>query len=215
MPRPPIIRQVALTLTVLVLLLGAGCSAVPQENLSTPAQLGEHVQSRYDSLEYYSATVERSVETPAERATLRAQIAVRTGEWMQIHYLNGPQAGTTEHVSLEDRSAPQTMYSLQATPGSRMHPPALGTMATAITRTHNLTLERTTVLDGHLTAVVAIDPIAANASTNRTQHLWVDTQRGIPLKYQSTWTTADGRQVTETIHLSNVTLHEKSTTQTG
>lgn len=215
MPRLPTNRRIALTVGIVVALLLAGCSAVPSGTVSgPPAQIGEQVQSRYDSIDWYSATVDRSVTTSEGTTTTSASVVVKSGEWMQVTYRSGPRTGTTTHVSLSDTSAPQALYKMQWSGTDQSHPPSLGAMATAVAKTHNLTIDRTTVIDGHVVAVLSIDPRNGTTDPNERQHLWVDTQRRIPLKYVSTWTDTNGQKTTETIQFSNITIHE-STNSTG
>lgn len=216
MPRISTNRRIALSVAIVVALLLAGCSAVPSGEVSaSPAQIGEQVQSRYDSIDWYTATVERTVSTPDGERTASANVVVKTGEWMQVTYHRGPRAGTTTSVSLSDRTAPQALYTMQQAGADRSHPPSLGAMATTVTRMHNVTLDRTTVVDGHVVAVLSIDPHNASVDETHSQQLWVDTQRQIPVRYESTWTDENGQKTTETIRLSNVTIHESQPPTTG
>jgi outer membrane lipoprotein-sorting protein len=218
MPRKRIDRRLALSAGFACLVLLAGCTAVPSGSVSDADSVGEHVQARYDSIDRYEATVTKTVRGPSQSSSVRATLTVDTDDAAQIEYHTGPRAGTTTTV---DTSGPSAAPSLSA--GVRTatdgRVPSYGALASELVRTSNVTVERTTVLDGHRTAVVSFAPertendSASAADVER--RVWVDTDRRIPLRIETTWMTDDGKTVTETVRYANVTLTEHGSQTTA
>lgn len=211
MPPPTDAKPLSLALIFGFLVAIAGCSAIPATDLSNSDAIGTQVQHRYDAIDQYSAAVERTLSTPTGQFTRRADIFVKTGDWMVIQYRDGPAAGTVSRVDLSGTSAPQAIVKMTGRMAPNRQPPSLGSLTATLVATHNLSVQRTTMLDGHLTAVVHLEPRASNQSTQQSQYLWIDLDRQIPLKYESTWTTASGQTARETIRLSNVSIRANTT----
>ena len=214
MPRSRIHRRIALIGIVALLLVLAGCSATPSSGLSDADEIGENVQDRYDKIEKYSATVERTIITPDGEVTRTVDIHVKTGEEMVVQYRNGPMAGTIETVDLAGTSAPQTVVSNNHGISESDQSP-LETMTRSLLETHNVSVERSTMYESRPTVVLSIQTQNANNSSENNQYLWVDTERQVPLKYKSTWQTTHGETVTEIIRLSNVSINEQPSENDG
>jgi len=216
MPRKRQQKRRALSIGFACLLLLAGCTAVQDGSVTDPDAVGDHVQARYDSIERYEATVTKTVDKPAQTTTIRASLTVATDEYTRIEYQTGPRAGTTTTIDTSSAASGQPTLSTGAQTAMDGHVPTYGALASELVRTNNVTIEGTTALGGQRTAVVSFAP--ANATDNRTadvtveHRVWVDTDRQIPLKVETTWTRADGELVTETVRYTNVTVTERSRT---
>jgi outer membrane lipoprotein-sorting protein len=209
MPRKKPRRRHALVGLVGVLLL-AGCIGLPTGGPADADSVGESVQNRYDAIERYSATVTRTVETSSGTASASARLTVDTDDRMRVAYEAGPRAGTVETIDLSsDRNAgPVLSTSLQRANDGRAV--SYGALASTLVRTNNVTLERTAVIDGRSTAVVSLVPHdAENGSASVERRLWIDTERRIPVRIETTWSDGD-ESVTETVRYTNVTITERS-----
>lgn len=215
MPRSKTTRRRALVGLVGVLLL-AGCIGLPTGGISDADSVGESVQNRYDAIESYSATVTRTVETSSGAATASARLAVDTDDRMRVAYETGPRAGTVETIDLsaDNNAGPVLSTSLgRANDGRAV---SYGALAATLVRTNDVTLERTTVVDGRHTAVVSLVPHdAENGSASIERRLWIDTERRIPVRIETTWTDDAGESVTETVRYTNVTIVEANESSAG
>ncbi|GGN10000.1 LolA family protein [Halarchaeum nitratireducens] len=203
-------KRCALTIGLVGALLLAGCSTLPSGGLNADA-VGEQVQHRYDAIEGYSATVTKTVEANDETSTVRAHVSADVDGATTVTYRSGPDAGTTVRYETPTRAPVLSAGRRDAATRDATY----GALAASLVRTSNVSVDGTTVLDGHRTAIVSLSP--ANASVNDTERrVWVDTDRRIPLRVETTWTTASGTTVTETVRYENVTLSETdSANETG
>lgn len=208
MPRKRIDRRHALLIGVAGLALLAGCTASSGGTLADAERVSEEVQTRYDALDGYTATVTQTVTSPAGTSTVQARVTANTSSWARIEYLNGPQAGTVRTVDLTaDGTAPTFSAGLQSSTDSGVQ--SYGALAEALVRTNNVTVEGTETLDGHRTAVVSLVPERTGAAAvSVEQRVWVDVERRVPLRVETTWTGADGQTTTETVRYTDVTLYE-------
>lgn len=208
MPRKRIDRRHALLIGVAGLALLAGCTASSGGTLADAERVSDEVQTRYDALDGYSATVTQTVTTRTGTSTVQARVTANTSSWARIEYLNGPRAGTVRTVDLSaDGTAPTFSAGLQPATDGRVH--SYGALAETLVRTNNVTVEGTETLDGHRTVVVSFVPeqkSAAGVSVER--RVWVDVDRRVPLRVETTWTGADGQTATETVRYTDVNLYE-------
>jgi outer membrane lipoprotein-sorting protein len=209
-------RQRALAVGLACLFLLAGCTTVQNGSVTDPDAVGDHVQTRYDSIDRYEATVTKTVTGPAQTTTVRASLTVETDEYTRIEYQTGPRAGTVTTIDTSSARSGQPTLSTGARAAMDGAVPTYGALASELVATSNVTVERTTVLDGRQTAIVSFVP--DNTTDDRTtdvrveRHVWIDTERQIPLQIETTWSMADGESVTETVRYTNVTVTEQSQT---
>ncbi|GAA0313423.1 hypothetical protein [Halarchaeum salinum] len=197
-------KRCALTLGLVGALLLAGCSTLPTGGLSDADAIGEQVQHRYDAIEGYSATVTKTVETEHATSTVSAHVSADTDGATTVTYRSGPNAGSTVTYETATRaSALATGPSDAATRGS-----TYGALAASLVRTNDVSITGTAVVEGHQTAVVSLTDGNTSDADDAARRVWIDTERRIPLRVETTWTTADGVNVTETVTYTNVTLRE-------
>jgi len=217
MPRKQQQKRRAISLGFACLLLLAGCTAVQDGSITDPDAVGEHVQTRYDSIERYEATVTKTVSNAAQTSTVRADLTVETDDYTRIEYQTGPRAGTVTTIDTSGPASNRPTLSTGARTAMDGQIPSYGALASELVRTNNVTIDGTTVLDGRQTAIVSFVPENATdgqpAAVTVERRIWVDTERQIPLKIETTWSTADGESVTETVRYTNVSVTERS--QTG
>ncbi|WP_156105793.1 outer membrane lipoprotein-sorting protein [Halobellus rufus] len=205
-------RRHSLAIGVVGLLLLAGCIVPTGGNLD-PDSVSENVQDRYDRIDSYETTVTKTVETPTETASVRARVAVEPGEKMQITYRNGAQAGAVETIDLSAESSGQPTLSTGLERARNGQHASYGALAGTLVETNNVTVERRTTIDGQRVAVISLVPDADATAASVERTLWIDTERQLPLRVETTWTDADGRVVTETIEYANTTVDEIGGTQ--
>lgn len=191
-------------------LLSTGCVGLPNGGVSDAESVGDAVHQRYESIDRYSATVTKTVETSTGTSHVRATIMVDTGEEMRIAYQTGPRAGTVERLDISSTSATKPLLSTglkQVSGGSTSY----GALAAELVRTSNVSRDRMTTLNGRRTAIVSLVPQDTNNRSERVKRrIWIDTERLIPQRIQTRMTTVSGETITETVHYSNVTIHESS-----
>jgi len=194
----------------------AGCIAVPSGSISNADSVGEQVQSRYDAIDRYEATVTKTVETGARTSSVDATVTVVKSEFTRVAYHSGPHAGTVRNTSTSGPSNVGPMLSTSIQPPSERQLPSYGALAAELVRTNNVTVERTTDLGERRAVVVSVVPDSTETTSpdDRVERrLWIDSERLIPLRIETTWTQSDGQTVTETVRYSNVTLGEQGTAQ--
>ena len=199
----------------LVVLL-AGCLAVPSGSISNADSVGEQVQSRYDAIDRYEATVTKTVEIDDSTSSIHATVTTVKSEFTRIAYHNGPHAGTVTRINASRSSNVDPVLSTSIQHRSESQVPSYGALAAELVRTNNVTVEQTAVLDERKTVVVSVLPHSneiAETGDNVERRLWIDSERLIPLQIETTWTKADGQTVTETVRYSNVTLGEQGDAQ--
>jgi outer membrane lipoprotein-sorting protein len=232
MPRKRHTRQKALAVGLACLALLAGCTTVPGSTLTDADAVGDRVETRYDAIDRYEATVTKTVQTNRGTSSVRARVTVETDDFARVEYRTGPRAGTVTTTDLSSASATAATVSTGVRAATDGGVPTYGALAAELVRSNDVTVERTTILDGRRTAVVSLVPAdGANATrhgadgtgaadvtetsdgtnesaTSVERRVWVDTERLIPLRVETTWTGANGEAVTETVTYSDVTLVE-------
>lgn len=183
-----------------VVLVTAGCLGAPGTRVDDPSAVAEQVESRYDRLDGFRARMVQRVDVGTETRTARATIAFDKGDSLAIAYHTGPKAGTVTVV--EDPSAKLFAGEHAEEPETSA---VVGTVAADLVRENDVVFEGTARLDGRPTAVFSITPPPEAAESRPTRRVWIDAERVVPLRIESTWT-RDGRQVRETIRFENVTL---------
>ena len=199
----------------LVVLL-AGCIAVPSGSVSNADSVGEQVQSRYDAIDRYEATVTKTVDTGDHTSSVHATVTVVKSEFTRIAYHSGPRAGTVRKTSESSASTVDPILSTSIQPPGERQLPSYGALAAELVRTNNVTVEQTAVLGDRRTVVVSVvpDSTETTGTDDRVERrLWIDSERLIPLRIETTWTQSNGQTVTETVRYSNVTLGEQGATQ--
>lgn len=195
--------RVAVTAALAVLTLTAGCiGGLSTDGSVDAAAVGETVEQRYDALDGYEATITRTVDVDGTTTTeARATVTVRD-EQRAVEYTAGPRAGETVEASADG-----PVFGAGASADTPATAASYGTLAEALVRTSDVSVERVTRHDGHRTAVVELQPLE-NATTDVTRTVWVDLNRAIPLQVVTSWTTADGQEATTTVAYDDVTLLE-------
>jgi len=194
----------------------AGCIAVPSGSISNADSVGEQVQSRYDAIDRYEATVTKTVDTGDRTSSVHATVTVVKSDFTRIAYHSGPRAGTVSETRTSSTSKATPMLSTSIQPPSERQLPSYGALAAELVRTNNVTVDRTAVLGERRTVVVSVMPDSTETTETDDRverRLWIDAERLIPLRIETTWTQSDGQTVTETVRYSNVTLGEQGTAQ--
>lgn len=198
--------RVAVATALVVISLTAGCiGGLSADGSVDAAAVGDAVEQRYAALDGYDATVTRTVEVGDSTTTASAAVTVR-GDQREVTYNTGPQAGETVVGSAD--SGP--VFDAETGADALATPAAYGELAESLVRTSNVTLERVTSYDGHRTAVVELDPRenATGDAADVTRTLWVDLDRKVPLKVNTSWTTTNGQSASVTVTYDDVTVFE-------
>jgi len=209
-------RNLLQLLAIGLVVLLAGCLAVPSGSISNADSVGEQVQSRYDAIDRYEATVTKTVEIDDSTSSIHATVTAAKSEFTRIAYHSGPNAGTVTKINASTSSNIDPTLSTNIQHPSESQVPSYGALAAELVRTNNVTVEQTAVLGERRTVVVSLVPHSTEQSETDDsieRRLWIDSERLIPLQIETTWTKADGQTVTETVRYSNVTLGEGSDAQ--
>lgn len=208
MPRKRINGRHALLIGVAGLALLSGCTAYSSGTLADAEKVSDRVENRYEAIDGYTATVTRTVATSARTSTTRARITANTSTQARIEYLAGSRAGTTRTVDLSAETPALTFSSgLQSATDEPI--PSYGALAETLVRTNNVTVQGTEYIDGERTIVVSLTPTeTGEQSVDVERQVWIETDRRVPLRVRTTWTTSNGRTVTETVQYSDVSLRE-------
>jgi len=203
--RQSLFQAVGIGLVVLL----AGCLAVPSGSVSDADSVGEQVQLRYDAIDRYEATVTKTVDAGDRTSSVHATVTVDKSEFTRIAYHSGPHAGTVRKTSASSTATVDPILSTSLGPSSERQLPSYGALAAELVRTNNVTVEQTAVLGERRTVVVSVVPDSTETDDRVERRLWIDSERLIPLRIETTWTRSDGQTVTETVRYSNVTLGEQ------
>lgn len=214
MPRKQITRRHALLLGVAGLALLGGCTALSGGQLTDGDAVSDGVQNRYDALDGYTATVTQTVATERTRTSVTAQVTANTSSWAHVQYLSGPRGGTSQKLDLSGTdTVPTFSTGLQQAGAGAV--PSYGALAERLVRTNDLSIDGVETLDGHRTAVISLVPESSSAErVSVERRIWVDVDRQIPLRIETTWTHPDGRTVTEIVRYTDVTLYENQSVPT-
>lgn len=183
----------------------AGCLGAPGTEVDEPDAVAEQVESRYERLDGFQATMVQRVEVDDESETTRATVTFDKGESLRIAYETGPKAG--EVAVIENPSAKLFAGGADTDVEASAR---LGTVAADLVRENEVVFEGTETLDGRSTAVFSITPPDDAAATQPKRRVWVDAKQVVPRRIESTWT-EDGQQVNETIRFENVSLGAPAT----
>lgn len=202
------IRQVGLVGLVGLLFVTAGCLAPTGTEIENSRAVAEQVESRYETLDGFQATMVQTVESANQTDVTRASVVFEKGAYLKIAYKTGPRAGT---VTVIDDPSPSRLIGRADTGSSeRGDAEIVGAIAASLVHRNDVVYEGSTTLDQHRVAIFSLTPPAdtnttADHSRLSARRVWIDTDRGVPLKIQSTWSTA-GENVTKTIRLQNVSV---------
>ena len=210
--QPPSRRGSVALLGLVGLLLTAGCLGSVGTSVDDPRAVAQQVEARYDALDEYRTTIERTVVAGDTTATTRATVRFVKGESLRVAYHTGPRAGT---VTVIDDPTPSRLLATGAAEAETAvaeTPASYGAVAAHLVRTNNVTYLGTTLLDGRPAVVLSLEP-TANETTGRLleRRVWVDAERLVPLRVESTWRGETG-EVTETLRFTNTSLSAASPT---
>ncbi|SEN66793.1 Outer membrane lipoprotein-sorting protein [Halorientalis persicus] len=178
----------------------AGCLGAPGTEVDDPSVVAEQVESRYERLDGFQATMIQRVTVGSETETTRATVTFDKGDSLRIAYETGPKAGDV--AVIENPSA--KLFAGEARTDAEASA-RLGTVAADLVRENEVVFEGTERLDGRSTAVFSITPPDDGAATQPERRVWVDAKQVVPRRIESTWT-EDGQRVNETIRFENVSL---------
>ncbi|WP_336001426.1 LolA family protein [Halorientalis halophila] len=198
-------RRRALLGVVGLVFVTAGCLGTPGTEVDDPDAVANQVESRYENLEGFQATMVRTLETGDETATARATVTFDKGDRLRIAYHTGPKAG---EVTVIDDPSPARVLGGDAVGSSESDASAVyGTLAGDLVRENEVVFEGTETIRDRRTAVFSITPPTdGDASETRPERrVWIDAEHVVPLRIESNWT-ADGEPVSETIRFENVSL---------
>jgi outer membrane lipoprotein-sorting protein len=178
----------------------AGCLGAPGTRVDDPSAVAEQVESRYERLDGFQATMIQRVTVGDETETTRATVTFDKGDSLRIAYETGPKAG--EVAVIENPSAKLFAGGADADAEASAR---FGTVAADLVRENEVVFEGTERLDGRTTAVFSVTPPDDAAATRPERRVWVDTKQVVPRRIESTWI-EDGQRVNETIRFENVSL---------
>jgi outer membrane lipoprotein-sorting protein len=181
--------------------LTAGCLGAPGTEVDDPGAVADQVESRYEQLDGFEATMVQRVTVGNETRTTHATVAFEKDESLRIAHRTGPKAG--EVTVIENPSA--KLFSGETTDAESEASARFGTVAADLVRENEVVFEGTERLDGQPAAVFSITPPDDTAATQPERRVWIDAERVVPLRIESNWT-EDGQQVNETIRFRNVSL---------
>jgi outer membrane lipoprotein-sorting protein len=192
----------------------AGCLGAPGTEVNDSSAVANQVESRYERLEGFQSTMVRQVEVENKTRTSRASVTFDKGDSLRVAYHTGPNAG--EVTTVENSSA--KLFTGERTDSESEASALYGTIAADLVREEEVVFEGRDRYDGRPVAIFSITP-PKNASENRSERrVWVDVDRMVPLRIESTWT-EDGTHVHETLRFENVSLEapeqRSDTTSTG
>ncbi|WP_134670639.1 sigma-E factor regulatory protein RseB domain-containing protein [Halorussus marinus] len=203
--QPPDPRRSVSVLGVVGLLLTAGCLGPAGTAVDDPESVAQQVEARYDALDEYTTTIERTVSVGETTRTTRATVRFEKGESLRIAHQTGPDAGT---VTVVEDPSPATLLSTDAaataTPGAET-PASYGAFAGRLVESHNVTYRGTAVVGDRAAVVLSIDPTNATTDRPAERRIWIDAERRVPLRIESTWERESGT-VTETIRFTNTSV---------
>ncbi len=179
----------------------AGCLGAPGTEVDDADAVAEQVESRYERLEGFQATMVQRVAVDNETETTRATVAFEKGESLRVAYETGPKAG--EVTVVENPSA--KLFSGERADADAEPAALYGTVAADFVRDNDVVFEGTEQLDGRPTAVFSVTPPDDATTTRPERRIWVDVEQVVPRRIESTWTEG-GQQVNETIRFENVSL---------
>lgn len=199
---PPLrTRRRALLGVVGLVFVTAGCLGAPGTEVDDPNAVADQVESRYETLDGFEATMLQRVAVGNETRTTRATVAFDKGDSLTIAYHTGPNAG--EVTVIENPST--KLFAGDRAETDAEASARFGTVAADLVRDNEVVFEGTERVDGHPAAVFSITPPEDAAQTQPERQVWVDAERVVPLRIESSWT-EDGQQVNETIRFRNVSL---------
>ncbi len=209
-------RWISLIGLVALLFVTAGCLAPAGTEIDDSKAVAEHVESRYEALDGFQATMVRTVERGGHNNTTRASVAFEKGNYLRIAYRTGPKAGA---VTVIDDPEPARRFANGAAETGRADASDVyGALAADLVDQNDVVYDGTSTVDGHRVAVYSLTP--ANRSGEPTQprlierRVSVDVDRMVPIQVESTWR-ADGQEITETIRFTDVTLRAPQTPGAG
>jgi len=209
---PPDPRRSLRLLGVVGLLLTAGCLGSAGTAVDDPEPVAQQVEARYDALDTYQTTIERTVSVGETTETARATVRFEKGESLRIARHTGPDAGT---VTVVEDPSPATLLSADAAATAideTEAPASYGAFAGRLVESHNVTYRGTAVVGDRTAVVLSLAPTAnATASEPTHRRVWIDAERRVPLRIESTWERASG-DVTETIRFTNTTVTDADDT---
>jgi len=181
----------------------AGCLGAPGTEVDDPSAVADQVESRYEQLDGFQATMIQRVQVGTETRTARATVAFDKGDSLAIAYQTGPNAG--EVVVIENPSA--KLLTGERTESESEVGAFYGTVASDLVRANEVVFEERDRIEGRPVAVFSITSPEGAADTRPERRVWIDVERVVPLRIESTWG-EDGQRVHETIRFENVLLEE-------
>ena len=209
-------RRISLVGLVGLLFVTAGCLAPAGTEIDDSKAVAEQVESRYEALDGFQATMVRTVERGQYNNTTRAGVAFEKGNYLRIAYRTGPKAGT---VTVIDDPEPSRLLANGAAETVRADASDVyGALAADLVERNDVVFDGTSTIDGHRVAVYSLTP--ANGSGEPEQprllerRVTVDVERMVPIRLESTWR-ADDQEITETIRFTDVKLRAPQTPGVG
>jgi outer membrane lipoprotein-sorting protein len=179
----------------------AGCLGAPGTGVDDPSAVADQVESRYERLDGFQATMIQRFQVGNETTTGRATVAFDKGDSLTVAYHTGPKAG--EVAVIENPTA--KLFTGERT-GEESEAGALfATVAADLVRENQVVFEKHERIEGRPSVVFSISPPDDAAETRPQRRVWIDAERVVPLRIESTWV-IDGQRVHETIHFENVLL---------
>lgn len=197
-------RRTAIGVVGLVLVT-AGCLGTPGTEVDNPEAVTDPVESRYEQLDGFQATMIQTVETDDRSTEARATVTFDKGDYLRIAYHTGPKAGS---VTVVDDPSPSKLFAGTRTDTQRSDASTFyGTVVADLVRENEVVFDGRERLDGRPTAVFSVTPPGDDEAMERSpeRRIWIDTDRVVPLRIESNWT-ADGETVTETIRFEDISL---------
>jgi len=212
--QPPDSRRGLQVFGVVGLLLTAGCLGPAGTAVDDPEPVAQQVEVRYEALDTYQTTIERTVSFGETTETTRATVRFEKGESLRIAHHTGPDAGA---VTVVEDPSPATLLSADAAAtaiDATEAPASYGAFAGRLVASHNVTYRGTAVVGDRPAVVLSLEPAGNRTAGEPTQRrVWIDAERRVPIRIESTWERASG-DVTETIRFTNTTMTNADATAT-
>jgi len=188
-------RRTLLALAIVALTVTSGCvgSVGSLDSGITADQVSDHVQTKYEQIDSYEATVETTIVGPNTSRTTRTDVVAKPQLGFQRSEYLGPDsmagnvivsnATTTWTYNATENSARR----LDTSGLGQSMQPDYGQLVESYQDRYDVTVDGTTTVADRETYVVHLTPKNASQFASE-MTLWVDTERWFPVQQRSSYT---------------------------